>query len=102
MKRLTGTLALIILTFVSAAASNEPSEEISNTKKTASHFSIMQADAQMVMSEFARSQARNTRYTFNMLTSRISFDYKIALYTDLKSQESQSLKSETTKDGRND
>ncbi len=95
MKRFTSTLALIIITFATAFAVNSPSERINDkTDQATLQFIVMQKDAHLVLSKYARMQARNTQYTFNILSSRITFDYKIALYNDWMFQKNQTQKME--------
>jgi hypothetical protein len=90
MKRFTGTLALIFVTFASAIALNSPSESaVSPTRQTETEFTLMQKDAHLILSKYARMQDRNTKYTFEILSSRISFDYTVTLYNNSKTQISQ-------------
>jgi len=82
MKRLTGTIALTFIACATALAFNGPSQKINLADKEVTEFTIMQMDAHLVLSKYARMQARNTKYTIATLSSRISFDYKVALHND--------------------
>jgi len=91
MKRFSSTLALFIITIATSMAFNSPSGSAgSSTFLTETEFTLMQKDAHLILSKYARMQERNTRYTFNILSSRISFDYTVILHNNSKSQESQS------------
>ena len=91
MKRLSGTLVLILIVSLSALAFRVPSEKQIENKLLPSNleFTTMQKDAHLVLSKYARMQARNTRYTFDILSSRISFDYKISLYNSMMKEKNQ-------------
>jgi len=103
MKRFSSTLALIIITFATAMAFNSPSEIAGSSAFLAeTEFTLMQKDARLILSKYARMQERNTKYTFNILTSRISFDYTVILHNNSRTQESRSQMIEALSNGINE
>jgi len=103
MKRFTSSLALILVTFATAMAFNSPSESaVSTTRLAETEFAVMQKDANLILSKYARMQDRNMKYTLGILSSRISFDYTVTLYNNSKLQESQPQKMEDAANDRNE
>ncbi|MDZ7606066.1 MAG: hypothetical protein U5K79_10875 [Cyclobacteriaceae bacterium] len=103
MKRFNSTLALILVTFATAMAFNSTSESaVSQSRQAETEFTLMQKDAHLILAKYARMQERNTKYTFDILSSRFSFDYTVTLYNNSKPQESQKQMIEDLTKGRNE